>query len=90
MDVRVIESARLGPSLWSRVGHTRVDSLVNVEGRFLREAFVTDVALERPLAGVRAHVNLQVRLACERRWALHALIRPPLHWPSTHHYTSGR
>lgn len=54
-------------------------SLVNVERGFLREALVTDIALERPLAGVRAHMDLQVRLASERRRALHALIRPPLH-----------
>ena len=56
-----------------------MDALVNVERRFLREALVTHIALEGALAGVRAHVYLQVRLASERRRALHALIRPPLH-----------
>lgn len=59
--------------------HTGVYSLVDVERRFLREALVTDIALEGPLARVRAHVYLQVRLACERRRALHAGVRPPLH-----------
>lgn len=59
--------------------HTGMNSLVNVERGFLREAFVTDIALERPLTGVSAHVYLQVRLASERRGTLHALIRPPLH-----------
>lgn len=59
--------------------HTGVYSLVDVERGLLREALVTDIALERPLAGVRAHMDLQVRLASERRRALHALIRPPLH-----------
>lgn len=56
-----------------------MNSLVNVERGFLREAFVTDIALERPFTRVCAHVNLQVRLASERRWALHTLIRPSLH-----------
>lgn len=59
--------------------HTGVYSLVNVERGFLREAFVTDIALEGPFAGVCAHVYLQVRLASERRRTLHALVRPPLH-----------
>lgn len=59
--------------------HTGMNSLVNVERGFLREAFVTDIALERPFTRVCAHVNLQVRLASERRWALHTLIRPSLH-----------
>lgn len=54
-------------------------SLVNVERRFLREALVTDIALERSLARMRAHVYLQIRLASERRRTLHALIRPTLH-----------
>ena len=63
----------------SRGNRTGMDSLVNVERRFLREAFVTDIALERPFPRVRSHVYLQVRLASERRRALHALIRTPLH-----------
>lgn len=66
-----------GPSVPK--SHTGVYSLVNVERGFLREAFVTDIALEGALPGVRAHVNLQVRLASKRRRALHALVRPPLH-----------
>lgn len=61
-------------------GHTGVEALVNVERGFLREAFVTDVALEGALAGVRARVYLQVGLAREGGGALRALIRPPLHW----------
>lgn len=61
-------------------------SLVYVERGFLREPFVTDVALEWALARVRPHVNLEVRLAGERGRTLHALVRPPLHWiPSRHH-----
>lgn len=61
------------------MGRTGMNALVNVQCRLLREAFVTDIALEGPLASVRAHVYLQVGLASERRRALHALIRPPLH-----------
>lgn len=63
----------------TRRGRTGMNSLVNVERGFLREAFVTDIALERPFPRVRTHVYLQVRLASERRRALHALVRTPLH-----------
>lgn len=63
----------------TRCSRTGMNSLVNVERGFLREAFVTDIALERPFPRVRTHVNLQVRLASERRRALHALVRTPLH-----------
>lgn len=48
---------------------TRVYALVRVEARLLREALEAEVALEGPLARVRAHVHLQVRLAAERRVA---------------------
>lgn len=58
-------------------------AFVNVESGLLREPFVTNVALEGPLAGVRSHVDLEVRLACERGRALHALVRAPLHWLHT-------
>lgn len=57
-----------------------MNALVYVERRFLCEAFVTDVAFKRTFARVRARVYLQVRLARERRRALHALIRTTLHW----------
>lgn len=55
-------------------------TLVYVERGFLREPFVADLALEGPLARVRAHVYLEVRLAGERGRALHALVRTTLHY----------
>lgn len=63
----------------TRYSRTGMNSLVNVERGFLREAFVTNIALERPFPRVSTHVYLQVRLASERRRALHALVRTPLH-----------
>lgn len=58
---------------------TGVYALVYVERGLLREPLVTDVALEGALAGVGSHVDLEVRLAGERRRALHALVGTPLH-----------
>lgn len=46
-----------------------MDALVRVQRGLLAEAFHAQVALERPLTGVRAHVHLQVRFATERRIA---------------------
>lgn len=44
-------------------GLTGVHALVRVQTGLLREALETEVALKRPLARVRAHVDLQVWLA---------------------------
>lgn len=62
---------------------TSMNAFVNVESGLLREPFVTNVALEGTLAGVRSHVDFEVRLACERGRALNALVRAPLHWLQT-------
>lgn len=63
------------------IPHTGVNAHVNVERGLLRESLVADFTLEGPLASVRAVVDLEVRLACKRGGALHALIRTPLHCP---------
>lgn len=54
-----------------------------VETGFLREALQADVALIRPLAGVRARVYLQVLLAGEGGRARQALERSALDWRPT-------
>lgn len=59
-------------------------SLVNVESRFLCEAFHTNIAFEWPLASVGARVDLQVGLAGERGRTLHALVGPSLDFTPTH------
>lgn len=55
---------------------TGMNGFVDVEGGLLREALQADVTAERPLAGVRSHVDVQVRFARERGRALFAL-----EWP---------
>lgn len=57
--------------------------LVDVETGLLREALQADVAFIRPLAGVRARVNLQVLLAGEGGGARQALERSALDWCPT-------
>lgn len=56
---------------------------MDVETGLLREALQADVALIRPLAGVRACVNLQVLLAGEGGGARQALERSALDWCPT-------
>lgn len=55
---------------------TGMNGFVDVEGGLLREALQADVTAERSLAGVRSHVDVQVRFARERGRALFAL-----EWP---------
>lgn len=57
---------------------------MDVETGLLREALQADVALIRPLAGVRARVYLQVLLAGEGGGARQALERSALDWCPTH------
>ena len=58
---------------------TCVRPLMYIEAGLLREALQTRVALIGPLACMRAHVNVQVGAAGERRRALPARERTPLH-----------
>lgn len=50
-----------------------------IEAGLLREALETGVALIRPLACMRAHVNVQIGAAGESRGASPARVRSPLH-----------
>lgn len=58
---------------------TCVRPLMYIEAGLLREALQTRVALIGPLACMRAHVNVQVGATGERRRALPARERTPLH-----------
>lgn len=63
----------------ARGAPTCVRPFMYIEAGLLREALETRVALIRPLACVRAHVNVQVGAAGEGRRALPARERTPLH-----------
>lgn len=70
---------RAGGQSGPRLSPTCVRPLMYIEAGFLREALETRVALIGPLACMRAHVNVQVGAAAERRRAKPARERSPLH-----------